>query len=112
MRAWCADTSETAGERALSAIDRLMVSELHAWDRRGRTLPARMRAERRRLWLEVDDRDAEYPVVIDLDRAPEESGCACSAPAVSAGRGAWLLALVLLGLRRGRRGDQRNLRIL
>ena len=40
-------------------------SKLRAWDRAGRELESSMRMEGSRLWLEVEDEGAEYPIEID-----------------------------------------------
>jgi len=48
-----------------SAMARIKYSGLAAWDADGRTLPARMKVEGGLVTLVVDDRGAQYPIVID-----------------------------------------------
>jgi hypothetical protein len=43
----------------------LRYADLHAYDAGGRTLPSQMKASEGRVWLEVGDTEAVYPVTID-----------------------------------------------
>jgi hypothetical protein len=65
LSAQVTDDGQAIVFRDASAVPVLRYDKLAVADARGRTLPARMEAGGNALWLDVEDRDAVWPITID-----------------------------------------------
>ncbi|MGH9769559.1 MAG: FG-GAP repeat protein, partial [Blastocatellia bacterium] len=65
LRAELIEEGRALALKRADGVAALRYSDLYAYDAQGRTLPSLMRLSNGQVWLEVDDKEAVYPVTID-----------------------------------------------